>query len=269
MGSVNKSKKNHNEDNKIVILNWKMNPISLNEAENLWGFVNDTSLKNGLTVVVCPPFLYFPREKAKLKNVFLGAQDCFWENKGPYTGEISPLMLKDLGAKYVILGHSERRENLNETDEMINKKIKASLKAGLKTVFCVGEKIRDQKFDYFNFLKGQIERGLQDLPLHYFKNLIIAYEPVWAISSNQAPSTSSEQNAETETTDDLLTITIFIRKTLFNLFNTQKIFDIPILYGGSVNKNNFKDFLNMEGISGILVGAASINKKELCSILKN
>lgn len=261
MSGVNKLKKDCKEDNKIIILNWKMNPVFLNEAESLWNLVNGMVIKKELTVVVCPPFPYFPRFTAKLKNVVLGAQDCFWENKGPYTGEISPLMIKNLGVKYVILGHSERRENLNETDEMINKKITASLKAGLKTVFCVGEKTRDEKFAYLDFLKEQIEKGLKDLPLRFLKNLIVAYEPVWAISS--------AQNAEAETADDLLTTSIFIRKALFNLFNAKKIFEIPILYGGSVDKNNFKKFLNIEGISGILVGGASINKKELCSILKN
>ena len=248
------------KNQKLIIANWKMNPSTLEEAKQLFKLTADLA-KNSpdAEVVICPPFIYLSNFQFLTSNLQLGAQDCFWENKGAYTGEISLLMLKNLGVQYVIIGHSERRENLNETNDMINKKLKACLKSGLKAVFCVGEKERNESQSHFNFIKEEIESGLKDISWRVFKNIVIAYEPIWAISATVGASAMNPA--------ELSTIVIFIRKVLFDLYKTKKIFDAPILYGGSVDAKNFQDFLNVEGVSGFLIGGASLNPKELSKIL--
>lgn len=265
MKDVNKSLAFHrkagdkNKTKKLITLNWKMNPSTLKEAIRL--FKETAELARGFKkneIIICPPFIYLSdlTKFQVLSSKFqIGAQNCFWEQKGAYTGEISPLALKNLGVRYVILGHSERRENFGETDEIINKKIQAGLKSGLKVIFCVGEKERDEYFDYFNFVKEEIEHGLKGISENDLKNIAIAYEPIWAISSIAG--------AKAITPDNLLEMAIVIRRIIFNIFKTKKIFEVPILYGGSVDDKNFKDFLNVDGISGLLIGAASLKPKEL------
>ena len=163
----------------MIIANWKMNPNSLNEAKKIFNKIKIVAEKlKKVETVICPPFTYL----SALRTT--GAQDVFYEDKGAYTGEISVKMLKNLGVKYVIIGHSERRE-IGETDKIINKKIKTTLETGLKVVFCIGEKARDKDGQYLNFVKNQINKGLKDIPRKLFNNLIIAYEPVWAISSQK------------------------------------------------------------------------------------
>ena len=247
---------------KIIIANWKMNPKTLKEAKRLF---KDTQKFAGehknAEIIVCPPFVYLPEifGGKKFGNLRLGAQDCFWQNEGAYTGEISPAMLKNLKVNYVIIGHSERRVNLGETDEMINKKIRMALKEKFKVIFCVGERKRDEAGDYFNFLKKEIETGLSQTPSDLLNGLLIAYEPIWAISSGK--------NAKADTPDDLFKTVIFIRKVFAGMFGKSSAFSVPILYGGSVNQQNAKRFLEIEGIRGLLVGGASLSSKKFTDII--
>src|SRR3989344_4874649 len=167
---------------KIIIGNWKMNPLITKEAGKLFeSIAKSVSRIKNTEVVVCPPFIYLDKlTKIRTSKVKLGAQNAFYEESGAFTGEISALMLYDLGARYVILGHSERRA-LGETNTLINKKIKASIKAGLNPILCVGEDIRDENHEYLNFIKIQIEECLNGVSKDSISKIIIAYEPVWAI----------------------------------------------------------------------------------------
>ncbi|MEK7596311.1 MAG: triose-phosphate isomerase [Patescibacteria group bacterium] len=248
---------------RIIVANLKMNPETRGEAERLFSEIKKTARNlRGVETVFCPPFIYFSSLAAKAgpANLKLGAQDVFWENlpakKGAFTGEISPLMLKKLGVKYAIVGHSERREHLKESDEMVNKKVKAALKAGLKAILCVGEK--EKKEDTLPVIvKKELESDLAGVSKKLAKNLIIAYEPVWAIGSGQA-----------DKPEDVFEITIYIRRILFDIFGQKLAHSAPILYGGSVSEQNAKDFLALRNISGLLVGGASLSAKKFGEILK-
>lgn len=245
---------------KIIVANWKMNPTAVKEAEKISRDIVKYSpkLKNA-EIVICPPFIYLDR--LSKQNIKLGGQDVFWEGRGAFTGEISPAMLKDIGAKYVIIGHSERRQKLDETGEMINKKIKAALKSGLKVIFCVGEKERDEAGEYLKFIKNEIQEGLAGVSKKDSKNLIIAYEPIWAISSNKG--------SRPDTPEEFLQTAIYIRRILFFKFGSKTAHNTPILYGGSVDASNAGDFVNIGNAQGLLVGRASLNAQTFADILKN
>lgn len=235
---------------KLLVANWKMNPTSENEAIRLAKAID----KEG--IAIAPPFIFLPALKKVLKNASLGAQDAFWEEKGAFTGEVSPPMLKKLGVEYVIIGHSERRA-LGETDAIINKKVLAALKAGLKLILCVGEdlKIRRRGLKAVkNFIKNQLQK---DLPAKIFKKnlggLIVAYEPIWAIGAGKA-----------DTPEDAKEIINFIKKILHSNFY---FLNSKVLYGGSVNAQNAAGFLKVA--DGLLVGGASLRVKEFLSILRS
>ncbi|XOB42530.1 MAG: triose-phosphate isomerase [Candidatus Nealsonbacteria bacterium] len=219
---------------KLVVANWKCNPITLNQAKNLFN-----SIKKGLGVVkntkviICPPFVYLGVISRLRKELKLGAQNCCWAKKGAFTGEVSPAMLKNLGCEYVILGHSERRKYLCETDNLINQRLKVALKKGLKPVLCIGN-------------ISQIQKGLKGVAK---QKVIIAYEPVWAIGTGKTPS--------------------FKQAKLFNN-KIKKIMgnNAIILYGGSVNPHNVKGFIIESGFNGVLAGGASLRPKEFISIVQ-
>ena len=240
---------------KLIVGNWKCNPTSLNEAKKLFNSVKKglRNIKN-VKVVICPPFSYLSLISSFLippSSFKLGAQDCFWEEKGAFTGEISPLMLKDLGCKYVIVGHSERRA-LGETDEMINKKIKAVLKAKLTPILCIGETLKERKKGKtFKVLKTQLEKGLKNIRpfLVPRSSFIIAYEPVWAIGTGKPCGIEEAREAR-----------LFIKSTVKS---------IPILYGGSVTSKNGKDYVKEADFDGLLVGGASLKAKEFVKIVKS
>ncbi len=228
---------------KLIIFNWKMNPASPKEAVTLFNSI-PRKIKNS-EIVVAAPFVYLNNLKSKIK---LATQNVFWEDKGAFTGEISPLMLKNMGVEYAIIGHSERRKYLNETDEMINKKVSASLKVGLKVILCVGEdlKIRNRSIKAVkNFVKNQLKKDLKGIKN---KNLIIAYEPIWAIGTGRACPPK-----------DALEMTKFIKI----IINTK------VIYGGSVDSKNIKDFVKYKEIDGALVGGASLKPKEVKRIIKS
>lgn len=223
----------------LIVANWKMNPQALKGAKLLLNSIEKETRKvTNVEIVVCPPFIYlsnffYGRGKTMIK---IGAQDCFWEEKGAFTGEISAKMLKDLGCKYVIVGHSERRRYLKETDEMINKKIKAVLKISLRPILCI-EKI------------SQIKKGIKGIIKKDFKKIILAYEPVWAIGTGKACGIPEAKK-----------VNLSIRKILK---------ENVLLYGGSVNSQNAGDFIKKAKFQGLLVGGASLDSKEFIKLVKN
>ena len=222
----------------LIVANWKMNPLTLAEAKKLFDSVKKgiKNLRNS-EVVICPPFVYLSNIQHLKSNIKLGAQDVFWETEGAYTGEISPLMLKNLGCHYVIIGHSERRKYQKETDEMLNKKLKAVLEAGFKAILCL-----DNISQIPSFLSGLIKKELL--------NLTIAYEPLFAIGTGKPCSIEKAGKMR-----------ILIKKKLNK--NT------PILYGGSVNSQNAGNYIKDGGFQGLLIGGASLNAKEFVNIIKN
>lgn len=245
---------------KIVIGNWKMNPRTLKEAEK-WTAAISKSLTNirNTDVVICAPFPYLVKLRALSRKISFGAQNAFWGETGPFTGEVSPDMLYDLGARHVILGHSERRV-LGETDELVNKKVKSALVAGLTPVICVGEQERDNEHKHFNVVKNQVRACLKGIPRNSFLKIIIAYEPVWAISSTP--------NRRDATPTDCLEMAIFIRKALADISSATNAVNIRVIYGGSVTDKDAKEFLAHGGVDGVLPGRASLDPEKFVRIIK-
>ena len=253
---------------KIIIGNWKMNPVSLEEAESLFvDILKSVSTIRKTEIVVCAPFLYLESLKklslkysrrSETKKISLGAQNIFWKKNGAYTGEVSVDMLRDLGVKYVIVGHSERRA-MGENNSDINKKIKISLKTGLFPVLCVGERERNDNHEYFNFIKTQLAGCLEGISKNFISKIIIAYEPIWAISS-----TVGRKNA---TPTDSREMVIYIRKILYDKFGKDSV-RMKIIYGGSVNEKDAIDFLQNGGVDGLLPGRASLNSKKFSKIIE-
>jgi triosephosphate isomerase len=240
--------------------NWKMNN-TINESVEL---IN--GLKRGLTdieevdIAVCPPYtaLSDAHELLMDSNIRLGAQDVYWQEKGAFTGEVSPQMLKDIGCSFVIIGHSERRKYFNETNETVNKKIKASLKAGLLPIVCVGESLQErEKGRTFDVVKNHVEGSLADLTPEDMKKITIAYEPVWAIGTgkNAMPDQAQEVHK-------------FIRGLLAGMFDELLSEEIRIQYGGSVKPDNIKDLIAQKDVDGALVGGASLKVDSFSEIVK-
>ncbi len=241
----------------LIVANWKMNPKTQKEAEALFEIVKKIKYGAELELIICPPFLWLKTmaQKNKRINLSLGAQNCHWENFGAYTGEISAAMIADSGAKYVILGHSERRCFMGETDEIINLKLKTAIKVGLKPILCVGEKEGEE----MNFvLEKQLVSALSGLSINQVKEISIAYEPVWAIGTGNACSP-----------DNALSAALFIKKTLTKLYSRFLADKILILYGGSVCSDNAFSYLKYAQMDGLLVGGASLDKKEFSQIIEN
>jgi len=221
----------------LIVANWKCNPNNLVKAKKLFGVVKKgIGAVKGVEVVVCPPFVYL----SKLFGLTLGAQNCFWKNlpdgRGAFTGEISPFMLKDIGCKYVIIGHSERRRYFKETCAMVNKKLKAALANNLKPILCI---------DSIN----QVKRGLKGISKKEIKKIVIAYEPIFAIGTGKACSIARAKKTS-----------LAIKKILGE--------NSIVLYGGSVNSKNAKDFIEKAQFQGLLIGGASLNPKEFVKIIK-
>lgn len=253
--------------NKLIIANWKMNPDTLVEAEELSvSIARGLASVNNLEVVVCAPFVYLTILANIANRKFsLGGQNCFYEQKGAYTGEVSASMLKDLGSEYVIVGHSERKKYFGENNEIINKKTKAALKAGLNVILCIGEETRDS-FDSRGqwtkeidpALKDQLMEALADVKKPQMLKISIAYEPVWAIGTGN-PATP----------DDVFSVKLFIRKILSELYDRKTADSIRVLYGGSTDKKNASMFTKEGQADGLLVGGASLDETEFLGILKS
>lgn len=244
---------------KIIIGNWKMNPLSSKEAEKLFDNMAKGMPKTKKTeVVICPPFVFLERMKKISKKITLGAQDAFYGDTGAFTGEISSEMLSLVGVKYVILGHSERRE-LGEKESDINKKIKSALSSQISPILCVGEKERDAEHNYFNYVKNELEEGLAGVSKNLISKIIIAYEPIWAISS-----TPSRRDA---TPEDSMEMAIFIRKIISDKFG-KDAYGTRIIYGGSVGVKNAGEFLSNGGVDGLLLGKTSLGSEKFLEVVK-
>lgn len=234
---------------KILVANWKINPSTELEAVEL---AKATDYEN---VVITPPFPFLKSVEQTIKKARLGAQNVFWKESGAYTGEVSALMLKSLGVRYLIIGHSERRA-LGETDLVINKKVKVAFQSGLKVILCVGENavVRKRGLSHAkNFVKRQLIQSLKNISSKTFKGkIVIAYEPIWAIGTG-----NSDQPADTQK------MVIFIKNLL-----APKIKKVPVLYGGSVTVKNARNFLTIKEVDGALVGGASLRKDEFRKIIK-
>ena len=228
---------------KILVANWKMNPGTVREAIQL---ARASDKKN---VVIAPPFVYLNEVRQIIRHASLGAQDLFWAEKGAYTGEISPMMLKKSGVRYVILGHSERRRYAGETDATVNKKVKAALARDLSVILCVGEdwKVRKSGLGAAKaFVRNQLAKDLKGIS--GTSKILIAYEPVWAIGTGKAdhPKDTAEMGW-------------YIKLVAGR--------NVRVLYGGSVNRRNAARFLKEKEISGVLVGGASLRAKEFKRII--
>ncbi|MFH1129683.1 MAG: triose-phosphate isomerase [Patescibacteria group bacterium] len=226
----------------LIIANWKMNPSSLGKARKLFGGIKKTIKKaKNVEVLIAAPFIWLPF----LKKAKLCAQNCFWEEKGPYTGEISPKMIKDMGIEYVIIGHSERRNYFNETDEIINKKLKSVLGAGLIPILCVGERKGENAE---TVIENQLKRDLDGMPEEDKNKIIIAYEPVWAISTSGGEICSADYAKQ-------------------KLDFIKQRFNGKIIYGGSVDSKIINDYLGV-GYEGALVGGASLKPEEFVKTIQ-
>lgn len=237
-----------------------MNPVDSKEAGDIIEGIAPVARKlKGVTTVICPPFQYLERMISAVGgNIFVGAQDCFVGSTGSYTGEVSPEMLKKMGAKYVIIGHSERRA-LGEDDELINKKIGSALTLGLKAILCVGEGSRDDQGAYLNFIKGQLLSDLNKIKKIFLKNLLVAYEPIWAIGKNALRPAMVQ---------DVLETSLFIKKIIVETFGREDGIRVPIIYGGSVDANNCRGFLSEGQADGLLVGRESLVPENFIKILR-
>lgn len=244
---------------KLIIGNWKMHPAKATDAVKLF-----TTIKKGAGVlrhveaVIAVPHIYIPlMAKLATKGVSLGAQDVSGEKEGPYTGEVSASMLAQYKVRHVIIGHSERRA-LGESPDLIAQKVRQVLAAGLTPVLCVGEKERDGGMWYLSEVQAQLESGFSLVPKTQLEKVIIAYEPVWAISSTE--------NRKDATPEDFEEMSIYIRKVLADMFGAPKAHTIRVIYGGSVDEKNAAGFLQ-KGADGLLPGKASLTPKKFIAIL--
>jgi len=246
----------------IVAANWKMNLIKSEAsklASDLLTEVSNLNIYEKIELIIAPTFTSLQAVHNVIKNTQteLCAQNVFWMESGAYTGEISPGMLVDSGCKWVIIGHSERRYILNETDKMINKKVKLSLNCGLKLILCVGERKEDKELgNTLDVVDHQLTNALEDVDPFSIDNIVIAYEPVWAIGTGM--------HAKPEDAED---VHKNIKKIVAKLMdcNNEKV---RVMYGGSVNTGNIKSLVSQPNIDGVLVGGASLDKDSFIEIIK-
>ncbi len=240
----------------FIAANWKMNK-TLQEAKSFMEeFLSVVKGVHDVDIVIAPPFtvLYPLASFFKDTSVKLSAQNVFYEEKGAFTGEISPIMLIDAGCSYVILGHSERRQYFNETDAIINKKIMAAINHNLNVIFCVGESLEERESGKtFDVIRREIEAGLKDVPAD---SIVVAYEPIWAIGTGKTATPETAQEAHKH-----------IRQTLYKIYGNAAN-NIRILYGGSVTPDNIDSLMACEDIDGALVGGASLKAESFVKIVK-
>ncbi|MEN9524190.1 MAG: hypothetical protein RL536_259 [Candidatus Parcubacteria bacterium] len=244
---------------KLVIGNWKMNPATLEDAKKIIRRTRLVAKRLKHTeVIACPPFTYIESSISRRdpNTLKIGAQTVSYQNSGAHTGEVSASMLRDLGVKYVIVGHSEEREKV-DTDEMVSHRLKAVVETGMYAVLCVGEKVRDEGGMYLETLKEQIKKSLAGVSGHLAKNIIIAYEPVWAIGAKEAMN--PEQVYE---------MSLFVKKVFSDVFSQDQAMKVMVLYGGSVNFRNAYDIIKTGQVDGLLVGRESVNMPGFVELLK-
>jgi len=242
--------------------NWKMNRGTPSEAEEmLLALIPMVKNIDNVEIVIAPPFTSINKTIDLVRNTFIkvGAQNMYYEDKGAYTGEISPLFLKNIGCDYVILGHSERRDIFKETDEVINKKIRKALEIDLIPIVCIGEHLKErEKGNTKKVISNQFKLTFKDISDEDMKKIIIAYEPIWAIGTGK---TATPEQAEE--------IHIFIRELIKEKYDADIAEAVRIQYGGSIKPNNAKALFNKANIDGGLVGGASLSSESLYEIIKS
>jgi len=244
---------------KLICGNWKLHKTIAESIELATAIKNAVGPLRDIEVAVAPVFtaLYPVAKRLEGSAVALAAQNCFWEDQGAWTGEVSCKLLKDVGCKYVIIGHSERRQHFGELDAGANLKVRAALRNGLDPILCVGETLAERDAgEAFHVVARQLEGGLAELSAKDAERLVIAYEPVWAIGTGRA-ATSAGANA---------VVADVIRPALAELFSNANAQAIRVLYGGSVKADNAAEFFHMPDIDGALVGGASLKTQEFIAI---
>jgi len=244
----------------IIAGNWKLNKTPHEAIILANDLKRDLVDIDGVDIVLCPPFTALADVADTLTdtNIALGAQNIFWEDAGAFTGEISGPMLKDLNVSYVIIGHSERRQYFNETNETVNKRIRAALKNGLIPIVCVGENLAQRESNKtFDVIKDHCEGSLKGFTADEIKHIVLAYEPVWAIGTGKTATPEQAQEVHT-----------FIRQLLGNLFNSELANSVRIQYGGSVTPDNVVSLMAKPDIDGALVGGASLKAPSFTAIIK-
>lgn len=245
----------------VIAGNWKMNKNLTEAVELVSGLkVKLSGKKYTCDVIICPPFTNLETVSSLTKDtdLQLGAQNMCFQDKGAFTGEISADMLKSVGCAYVILGHSERRTIFKETDEVINKKMKQALSNGLKPIFCIGETLEEREQNItIDVVKRQVTEGLKDISAEEMKNIILAYEPVWAIGTGKTASPEQAQEVHAE-----------IRKLVAELYTKEVADALVIQYGGSVKANNAEELLSQPDIDGALVGGACLTAEDFAAIIE-
>ncbi|OGX91512.1 triose-phosphate isomerase [Hymenobacter coccineus] len=249
---------------KFVAGNWKMNLVYsgalalISEIADLLGPATPTDP----VVVVCPPFPFLSgvgEHLPKGGSLHLGAQNCHQKESGAFTGEVAAPMLASVGCEYVILGHSERRQHFREDDALLGQKLKAALAAGLKPIFCVGESLETREADdTFDFISKQLKDGLFHLSNEEFAQVVIAYEPVWAIGTGKTATSAQAQEVHA-----------FIREQVARAYTAAAATDVSILYGGSANAQNARELFSQPDVDGGLIGGASLKAADFVAIVRS
>jgi triosephosphate isomerase len=244
----------------FVAGNWKMNTTAASARELASAVAAGVKASGGVDVLVCPPFPYLGvvGEAIRGSAVMLGAQNCFHEKEGAFTGEVSPAMLLDLGCRYVILGHSERRHLLGETNEMVNQKVRCALGVGLRVIVCVGETLAERQAGKMKqVLQTQFQGSLALVGKESLEQLVLAYEPVWAIGTGQNATPEQAQEAH-----------MFLRGLVAGAYGAEAATQLRILYGGSAKPGNVATLLAQPDVDGGLIGGASLQADQFLKIVE-
>lgn len=239
----------------LLILNWKMNPETLKEAKVLKTETQKQAKKIKGNVVLVPPAIFLSELAKGAEGIAYAAQNIHEEVGGSHTGDISTKQAKSVGARYALIGHAERRA-LDDTDERVQKKVAAAITAGLQAIICIGEKVRDENGTYLDVVRSQLREAVASVTKQKLKQVIIAYEPVWAIGKEKPMSTH-----------EMHEMSIFIRKVLSELYGKQGM-SVPVLYGGSIEADSAVHMMREGDVQGLLVGRASVDVEKLRALLK-
>jgi triosephosphate isomerase (TIM) len=245
----------------VIAGNWKLYKKTGDALELVRELVQLAGNNSDIEIIVAPSFTVLGKVSDFLagSRIAVAGQDCFWQEEGAFTGEVSPGMLADAGCSHVLIGHSERRQYFGETDETVNRKVKAALQAGLSVILCVGETLEERESgETFPVIERQITDGLRDISAERLRKIVVAYEPVWAIGTGRTATDEQAQEAHS-----------FIRTLLANLYSGLDADTTRILYGGSVKPENIGNLMSRPDIDGALVGGASLSAESFASIIRN
>ncbi len=244
----------------IIAGNWKMHKTTAEAKALASGIVQKIGEVGEVQVVLCPPFTALPAVAEAIQGswVELGGQNCHYESKGAFTGEVAPEFLVDLGCRYVIIGHSERRQYFKEDDRLLNKKLKKAVSSGLVPIFCIGETLEERNKDQtFDVLRRQVTNGLSEIQLDDPLKMVVAYEPVWAIGTGVTATPDQAQEAHR-----------YVRDLLAGLWGSETAERVRIQYGGSVKPDNAAELMAQPDIDGALVGGASLEVESFVKIIR-